>query len=342
MRTPASNPFARPHLCNQRGAMHPLMMALLLTILLVGVLYTMYALRQAGEQIAEQPVAEQISPDPFVLGFLPSQRADEMVPDAERLARFLSDRMGREVEVVVPSAYEPLIEGLRFGHVHAAFLDGGPGWIAHNRLGAEVILAEIKDGRTHYYAEAFVQADSPLEELADVRGKRLAFTSRTGSSGFLMPVGSMIDEGILEPRGNSIAALEQALQTTFAATIDAGGYRQALLAVLDGRADVAFGAHDGPSRFLTEEEQEQIRPLHRFGRIPSHAVVVAPQLTEEVKESFRDAMLALNEADNLPLLRAIYGVDGLESIGTEEHLGEFGRAISNLPGIERSLMDRVR
>lgn len=326
----------------QRGGMPPLLMAALLTILLIGVLYTMVELQRVGEELAEAPATETIAPDPLILGFLPSQRADELVPDAERLGRFLGERMGRKVDVVVPSAYEPLIEGLRFGHVHAAFLDGGPGWIAHNRLGAEVLLAEVKDGRTHYYAEAFVRSDSPMEELADVKGKRLAFTSRTGSSGFLMPVGSMISEGILEPRGDSIAALEQALQTTFAATIDAGGYRQALLAVLDGRADVAFGAHDGPDRFLEEDERALIRPLHRFGRIPSHAIMVAPNLADEVKESLREALLALNDPENLPLLRAIYGVDGLEPVTTEEHLGEFGRAISNLPGIERSLMNRVR
>jgi phosphonate transport system substrate-binding protein len=276
----------------------------------------------------------------LVLGFLPSARAAELVPDAERLGAFLAVRLGQPVEVVVPTAYEPLLEGFRFGHVQIAFLDGGPGWIAHRRSGAEVILAELKDGATHYYAEAFVAADSEIETLEDLRGRRVAFTSRTGSSGFIMPVGSLIDAGIIRPRGRELTDLEAALGETFASTIEAGGYQQALLAVIEGRADVAFGAHDAPERFLSEEQRARVRTLHRFGAIPAHSIMVAGGLDSALVDRIRDALLELNDAANLPLLRAIYGVDGLVRADTETHLGDFGRALNRLPGMERTLLER--
>ena len=94
----------------------------------------------APEDAAVDDTAADL-PDPFVLAFLPSQRAEELMPDARRLGGFLAERLGVEVEVVIPTVYEPIIEGLRFGHVHAAFLDGGPAWIANERTGSEVILA---------------------------------------------------------------------------------------------------------------------------------------------------------------------------------------------------------
>jgi phosphonate transport system substrate-binding protein len=281
-----------------------------------------------------------VDPDPLVLGFLPSSRASEIVPDAERMGAFLAARLGRRVEVVVPSAYEPLLEGLRFGHVHAAFLDGGPGYIAHQRSGAEVILAEVKDGETFYWAEAFVLVDSPLNDLADLLGQRVAFTSRTGSSGFIMPIGSMIDQGLIRPAGDELTDLERALEEAFASTFEAGGYQQALASVLDGRADVAFGAHDAPARFLDPAQQARMRTLHRFGRIPSHAVLVGGNLSPALVQQLRDALLALNEAENLPLLQAIYGVDGLTPADTESHLGDFGRAIRSLPGMQRTLVEK--
>jgi len=281
-------------------------------------------------------------PDPFVLGFLPSQRATELVPRAEALAAFLSERMGREVSVVVPTAYEPLIEGLRFGHVHAAFLDGGPAWIAHERFGAEAVLAEVNtQGNTFYYAEAFTRADLPIRTPADIVGRRVAFTSRTGSSGFLMPIGSMIADSLLRPTGGTLADLEAALRAGFAATLDAGGYQQALEALLAGRVDVAFGADDAPARFLNDAQRAQIRSFHRFGRIPSHAVVVGAGLAPEATARFRDAMLALNDSANLPLLQSIYGVSGLRVTTTMDHLGDFGRAISALPGMEQTLLSRT-
>jgi phosphonate transport system substrate-binding protein len=278
----------------------------------------------------------------FRLGFLPSQQADELIPDARRLGKFLQARMGVPVEVVVPATYEPLIEGLRFGHLHAAFLDGGPAWIAHRRTGAEVVLAEVNDGTTWYWAEAFCRTDVPLERLDQLPGLRLAFTSRTGSSGFLMPVGTLIQEGIIRLQGQELIHLEQGLRETFAALIYAGGYRQALQTLLDGRADVAFGAHDAPERFLEIEERGRIRSFHRFGRIPSHAVMMAPGVDSDWASRFVEAMLALNEPAHLPLLRAIYGVDGLAAAETEDHLGDFGRALDGLPGLERTLLERVR
>lgn len=299
------------------------------------------ALSTAACERAQTP-AEQTAVVPFVLGFLPSQRAAEIIPDAEKLAAFLSERMGRPVQAVVPTAYEPLIEGLRFGHVDAAFLDGGPAWFAHRRSDARVVLAEVKDGATHYWAEAFVKADSPVTTLADLAGRRAAFTSRTGSSGFLMPIGSMIDLGLIAVPEQSLAGLERGVAGFFSGTVDAGGYEQALRAVLDGRADVAFGAHDAPDRFLPEADRARLRVLHRFGTIPSHAVVVASKVSAEDEARFRAAMLALNEPENLPLLRAIYGVDGLETSNTAAHLADFGRALERLPGIDRSILSKAR
>lgn len=277
---------------------------------------------------------------PIVLGFLPSAQADSVLPNARALGDFLSREAGIPIEVVVPSAYEPLIEGFRFNRIDVAFLDGGPAWIAHKRTGAEVILAETNKGQTYYWAEAFTRRGSGLTSIDQLPGKRLAFTSRTGSSGFLMPIGTLVAEGKLPVDGDGLDALERALQKTYALTIDAGGYQQALRAVLDGRADVAFGGHDVPQRFLSEADQQRIVSFHRFGRIPSHAILVAKEMDADTRAKVKAAFLKLNEPANLPLLTAIYGVDGVVEATTEDHLGQFGRALSALPGYDQTLLKK--
>ncbi len=284
--------------------------------------------------------ADQAETKPLVLGFLPSAQADSIMPDALALGTFLRERIGQPVEVVVPSSYEPLIEGFRFNRIDIAFLDGGPAWIAHTRTGAEVILAETNAGEAFYWAEAFTRKGSDISSLDDVAGKRLAFTSRTGSSGFLMPIGSLIAEGKLTVQGEGLDALEQALQSTYGQTIDAGGYQQALQAVIDGRADIAFGGHTAPERFLTPEQQELIVSFHRFGKIPSHAILVASEMDSTTRSKVRDAFLALNEPANISLLSAIYGVDGVVPATTEDHLGTFGRAILAIPGYDQTLLNK--
>ena len=65
----------------------------------------------------------------LTIGFIPSEKADELSPKAESLARFLESEFNGQVDVkiVVPTNYEIIIEGLKFGHIDAAFMDTGPG-----------------------------------------------------------------------------------------------------------------------------------------------------------------------------------------------------------------------
>ncbi len=217
--------------------------------------------------------------DVFTLGFIPAERADAFMPKAEALAALLEAEMGMDVAVVVPTAYEPLIEGLRFGHIDAAYMDSGPAWLAHTRADAEVVLAEVKKGNTFYYGELFTRAGSEIDSLEDILGKKIAFTSYTGSSGFVFPMGTLIQEGLITPDGNDFASLEAALDDAVAYHTVSGGYQQSLALLLDGTVDVIGGAHDMPERFMEESERDHVSSFIRLGQVPSHPVVVASHVS---------------------------------------------------------------
>jgi len=64
----------------------------------------------------------------LTIGFIPSEKADELTPKAESLARFFESEFNGKVDfkIVVPTNYEIIIEGLKFGHIDSAFMDTGP------------------------------------------------------------------------------------------------------------------------------------------------------------------------------------------------------------------------
>ena len=62
-----------------------------------------------------------------------------------------------DFKIVVPNNYETIIEGMKFGHIDAAFMDTGPAWIAHNRAGAEAVLAEVVKGKINYQATVWTK-----------------------------------------------------------------------------------------------------------------------------------------------------------------------------------------
>ena len=76
--------------------------------------------------------------------------------------------------------------------------------------------------------------------------KRVAFTSITGSSGFVRPMGTLVTDGHIDIEGNDIVALEQALANNFESYTFAGGYKAALNLLINGDVDVAFGSDIAP------------------------------------------------------------------------------------------------
>jgi len=277
---------------------------------------------------------------PFRLGFLPSERAADFAAKADTLAAYLQAEMGVPVEVLIPTAYEPLIEALRFGNLDAAFMDAAPAWIAHQRAGAEVVLAETRgDGRTFYWGTGWVRADSDIDELSDVVGKRVAHTSWTGSSGFVLPIGIMVDQGLIQPAGSEFPDLQQAMQRTFASYTMAGGYKAAMELLARGQVDVAFGADDAAERFLEPGDRARVKAFAQLGRVPSHPLVVRQGISDARRQAFVDAMLKLTR-ERPDIYRELYGVEGVVPATTAEHLGDFGRAVQALPGLHAQFLDK--
>lgn len=295
-----------------------------------------------GVYFANSEIANAASakPSKIVVGFIPTEKAEELTPKAQQLEKYLESRLRNvDIEVVVPTSYEPLIEGMRFGHVQAAFMDTGAAWIAHEKAGAEIMLAEVVKGRVYYQATAFVRADSDIQTMEDIKGKRVAFTSWTGSSGFIRPVAMMQERGIMTINGNDLVAVEQGLRDTFSQYTFAGGYKAALKLLVEGKVDVAFGADDAPERFLTPEEQSQVKVLEKYGKVPSHVFIVSKDLHPVYKIKLVKAMTGLNYANNNQILQQLYGAEALLPTDTQMHMGDFGRAVSSIAGIEGKIIE---
>ncbi len=306
-----------------------------LSLVIVGVL---------GINIPQAINGQTPEKDQIVIGFIPTEKAEELTPKAEDLAIFLETKFNNtvDVNVLVTNAYEPLIEGLRFGHVDAAFMDTGPAWIAHNRTGANVELAEVVDGKIYYQAAVFARSDdNSTQNLNQTIGKNVAFTSLTGSSGFIIPVGTLIERGLIDVNGNDFVAVTQALDNAFESHIASGGYKEALTLLLNGNVDIAFGADDAPQRFLTPEQQGQVRTVEEIGKVPSHVFIVSKDMPANTKEKLIDGMLELNFPENNHILMNIYGAEALLPTTTEGHIGEFGDKIAAVSGIDNLLFEDI-
>ena len=279
--------------------------------------------------------------DTITIGFIPVEKADELTPKAKELETFLENQLGVDVEIVVPTNYETIIEGMRFGHIDAAFMDTGPAWITHQRTGAEVVMAELVAGKVNYQATVWALADNDsINSLADTVGKKVAFTSITGSSGFVRPMGTLVTEGHITIEGDDIVALESALKNNFESYTFAGGYKAALTLLLQGDVDVAFGSDIAPQKYLELEDQAKLRAVTTIGPVPSHVVMVSSDMSDSTKEALVDALIQLNYDENNHILTDLYGAEALVPTTTTMHIGEFGDFIDALTGLDQKILDK--
>jgi len=284
--------------------------------------------------------SQTIDVDKLTIGFIPVEKADELTSKAKVLEEFLENKLGVEVEIVIPTNYETIIEGMRFGHVDAAFMDTGPAWITHQRTGAEAVLAELVAGKVNYQATVWTLAkNDSIHTLEDTVGKRVAFTSITGSSGFVRPMGTLVTDGHIKIEGNDIVALESALAKNFESYTFAGGYKAALQLLLNENVDVAFGSDIAPQKYLELEDQVKLRPVTTIGPVPSHVFMVNADMSENTKNALVDSLIELNYDENNEILTNLYGAEALVPTTTTMHIGEFGTFIDALTGLDQKILD---
>jgi len=278
----------------------------------------------------------------LTIGFIPIEKADELTPKAESLEKFLEEKMpGVDFKIVVPNNYETIIEGMKFGHIDAAFMDTGPAWIAHNRAGAEAVLAEVVKGKVNYQATVWAKSDNDsINSLEDTLGKKVAFTSITGSSGFVRPMGTLVTQGHINVEGDDIIALEAALADSFENYTFAGGYKAALQLLLNDHVDVAFGSDIAPKKYLDPVDQGKLKAVDTIGPVPSHVFMVSSEMSDGTKAALVSALVELNYAENNQILRNLYGAEALLPTSTEMHIGDFGKFIDALVGLDQKILDK--
>ena len=280
----------------------------------------------------------------LIVAIQPTVASDEMLKKAKPLRQFMEKELGgrTKVEIYVPSSYAAVVESLRFGHAHLAFMSAWPAQLAVRLGGAEVALAEIRQvlhGKEkveapYYYSYWVVAADSPHKDLPSLKGKSTCFPSPISTSGFVAPIGRMIEMKLLQP-GEGKEADPKAY---FKEVLFGGGYGQCWQALKQGQVDTTIIAGDVPEK-LYNEVLGGTRIIEEQGPIPSHAVVLSKELKEPLRSRAVQTITKLGAPEHRDLMRSFISsiFVGFKPTTANEHLGSLQRylKLANLKFTER-------
>ncbi len=153
-------------------------------------------------------------------------------PDQERndatyrpLARHLSERLGRPVELRTVDSWEGLAKSLANGETDMALMGPWGYVLANHAAGAQAVSTILYQGKPEYFAIIVTHPDSGIERIADLKGRSFAFGDKGSTSGYLIPLHHFQQQGIVPERFFSrlLYTKHQAIETQVAAgQLDAG------------------------------------------------------------------------------------------------------------------------
>jgi phosphonate transport system substrate-binding protein len=246
-------------------------------------------------------------PDPLRVGVVPNQNPEKVEAEYEPFGEYLSEQLGRELELTVPTSYGAVVEAMINNQLDLAYFGGLTYVQARNRGEVTPLVTEInpRTGDTTYRSVIIVPADSDIEEVSELAGRDFAFGSASSTSGSLYPAIMLRDAGGIDYR------------TDLANFTYTGGHDATAQAVANGGVD-GGGLEDRILYDLIEDgavDGDSVRVIEESDPIEGYPWVVRDALSDELKEQIAQAFLDITDSALLDLLRA----EGYERVQPEDY-----------------------
>jgi phosphonate transport system substrate-binding protein len=246
------------------------------------------------------------SDDTLQVGLIPNQNPEEVEAQYQPLEDYLSEEIGREVEVSVPATYNAVVETLVSGELDMAYFGGLTYVQARQRADVTPLVTEVnpRTGTTKYHSLIITPTDSDITEVEDIEGRDFAFGSVSSTSGSLYP-SIMLNKAGIDYR------------TDLGEFTYTGGHDTTAQAVANGSVD-AGGLEDRIFYDLRDEgaiEEDSVRIVAESEPIEGYPWVVRDSLSDEDKQVLKDAYLNIEDPELLDLMRA----ESYEEVTAEDY-----------------------
>lgn len=220
----------------------------------------------------------------YRLSMLPRYSAEEIHRRITPLARYLSNKTGLEVEVVLTSSFAQYQKKLHSGAIDIGFENPYIYVLSSDTHDVMAMAVKGTDG-DRFRGIIISRADSPLEKLEDLKGRSIAIVGHTSGGGYLSQKLTLLEAGIDMDRDCRIEEVvenkqENVIFSVFTGDAEAGLIRESALHMVDAYV---------PPR--------AIRVLAHTAWLPNWALSVRRTMPVKDREAIRHALMELKEGD---------------------------------------------
>jgi phosphonate transport system substrate-binding protein len=189
------------------------------------------------------------------------------------LTLYLGGVLGRPMRLVIATTYDEQIEMIASGRADFAYIGPTPYVRARALAKVEILAGETEAGQAFYQSALVVRSDSPIQKVADLAGKRVAFGAEISMSSAVAPKQMLAQAGLARADLAVVAHLDR--------------HERVALAVLHGDFDAGGLRLDIAKAYAPRG----LRILATSLPLPPHVIAASPKVTVDDAQKVRLALL---------------------------------------------------
>jgi phosphonate transport system substrate-binding protein len=223
--------------------------------------------------------------DPAVLkvALLPDENASELIKRNQPLRDYLEAQLAKKIELIVTIEYSSMIEAMRFGRIDIAYFGPLSYVLAKSKSDIEPFAAMVEGGKPTYRSVLIANANSGVNAIADIRGKKMVFGDPASTSSHLIPKAMLDDAGLMpdhDYQQNFVGAHDAVAANVANGNADAGGLSELIWNTLVERKLI---------------DATKVKVLGYSKEYPQYPWTMRSDLNPNLKDKIRNAFLTLHD-----------------------------------------------
>ncbi len=244
--------------------------------------------------------------NPVKFYLIPSVDAKILENTAAKMVEYLSEKTGYKFKVAIPASYVAVVEAFGSSHADMSALNTYGYVMAHERFGVEARLTFVRGGDEVYKSAIVVRADSNINSVKDLEGKKFAYVDPSSASGFILPAKMFRDNGVKLGKTTFAYKHDSALMMVYQKQMDGGACFYS--------PPNEEGPQDARRLLLKQfpDAVEKLKILTLTEAIPNDPIVFRKDMPKEMKDKITDALLAYMETPEGKVnLKEMYAITGM-------------------------------
>jgi phosphonate transport system substrate-binding protein len=236
--------------------------------------------------------APEADPGTLKVALLPDENASTVIKNNQPLKKYLEEKLGKKIELVVTTDYSSMIEAMRHGRIDVAYFGPLSYVLAKSKSDIEPFAALERKGSTTYQGVIVANAAAGIKSLKDIKGKNMAFGDPASTSSHLIPKSLLAAQGLEAKKDyqeHFVGAHDAVALTVQTGKADAGGLSKTIFESLVARGVI---------------KPDKVKVVAESKPFPEYPWVLRSNLKPELKKQIASAFLGIKDKTVLKAFKA--------------------------------------